>query len=341
MANDPSISKILVNSNIETVRFDYEVALNKFTSRTESFVTKEFAPPGNQESFLYLNLFPQNNDFSVLLYSKSSKTLKGKTTSWLLTKNGDIWKNQEIEFSLNKDQSVQIYTESRSTIIEENNGLLIENILTFYCEFTLELESISEKTTIARPIRKLDEKVLIIEDLERLFKSGDFSDFKFTIGKRKFPVHKAILHSRSPYFKAIFSQGFEENTTNSVPIKEIEADLFAELLEYMYTSKIPEFTNEAKTIEVLVFADKYQLDSLKTICENELSEKMTTESMFNLLMVADTYNASILKKKTIEFISSKATSKDILQALFENKVFGSKQSKTMMNVMRDLLKEVK
>lgn len=203
------------------------------------------------------------------------------------------------------------------------------------------MESISEKTTIARPIRKLDEKVLIIEDLERLFKSGDFSDFKFTIGKRKFPVHKAILHSRSPYFKALFSQGFEENTTNSVPIKEIEADLFAELLEYMYTSKIPEFTNEAKTIEVLVFADKYQLDSLKTICENELSEKMTTESMFNLLMVADTYNASILKKKTIEFISSKATSKDILQALFENKVFGSKQSKTMMNVVSELLNETK
>ncbi len=96
MANTQPISKIFVSSNMETVRFDYEVSLNKFTSRTESFVTKKFAPPGNQESFLYLNFFPQNNDFLVFLFSKSSKTLKGKTTSWLLTKNGDIWKNQGI-----------------------------------------------------------------------------------------------------------------------------------------------------------------------------------------------------------------------------------------------------
>ncbi len=203
------------------------------------------------------------------------------------------------------------------------------------------MESISEKTTIARPIRKLDDKVQIIEDLGHLLKSGEFSDFKFTIEKQKFPVHKAILHSRSPYFKAMFSQGFEENTKNCVEIKDIGADMFSELLEYLYTSKLPEFTDEAKTIEILIIADKYQLNSLKTIAENELSSKITTESMFNLLIVADTYNATILKRKTIEFISSKATSKDILQAIFENKVFGSKQSKTMMNVVSDLLNETK
>ena len=201
------------------------------------------------------------------------------------------------------------------------------------------METIYEKLTIARPIRKLDDKMQVLDDLEKLLQSGEFSDFEFTIGERKFPVHKAILHSRSPYFKAMFMQDFEEKVTNSVPIEDIDADMFTELLEYLYTSKLPELTDEIKAIEVLIIADKYQLDSLKTIAENELSAKMTAESMFNLLMVADTYNAAVLKTNAMKFIASEATSMDILKALFENELFGRKQSKTLMSAMRDLVKD--
>ncbi len=211
------------------------------------------------------------------------------------------------------------------------------NILSF--QFTLELETISEKLTIARPIRKLDDKVQVLDDLGKLLQSGEFSDFEFTIGERKFPVHKCILYSRAPYLKAMFTQDFEEKTTKSVPIEDIDADMFTELLEYLYTSKLPEFTDEMKAIEVLTIADKYQLDSLKMIAENELSAMMTTESMFNLLMIADMYNAAVLKANAMKFIASKATSMDILKALFENELFGSMQSKTLMSAMRDLVKD--
>ncbi len=172
----------------------------------------------------------------------------------------------------------------------------------------------------------------------KLLQSGEFSDFEFTIGQRKFPVHKNILYSCSPYFKAMFTLDFEEKAVNSVPIEDVDADLFAEMLEYLYTSRPPKFIDESKTIEMLILADRYQIDSLKTICENELFGKITIDSMFSLLMVADTYNASNLRRNTIYFISDHATSKNILDALFDNKIFGSVQSETTINVMRDLSK---
>lgn len=192
---------------------------------------------------------------------------------------------------------------------------------------------------IARPIYKRDDKMQIIENLEKLLKSGVYADFVFTIGKQKFPVHKAILHSQSAYFSSMFSHDYKENVTGSVAIEDIDAPLFSELLLYLYTGQVPAMAEVDRAVELLVIADKYQLDSLKFICETELNEKMLTpETMFNLLIAADNYNAPNLKEKAMEFISSRASSKDILKGLFDNKQFGNQKSMSLMKMIQELTK---
>ncbi len=185
----------------------------------------------------------------------------------------------------------------------------------------------------------MDRAKTAFDDLGKLLQSGEYSDFEFIIGQRKFPVHKAILHSRSPYFKALFSQQFQEKTTNSAPIEDIDADLFAGLLDYIYTSNLPKFTDKTNATEMMIIEDRFQLEELKTVCEYELGAHITTDCMFNMLLLADTYNASVLKTKSMEFISSSASSMDILKALFEKEQFFCKQSAAMKNVVGDLLKD--
>ncbi len=99
MANN-NASKIFVNYSTETVRFEYECSFDKFTTRNEAFVTKEFAPPGRREPLFYLSVntnaenIPNLHEFIATLILKSSTAVKCKTSSWLLTKSGDIWKSQ-------------------------------------------------------------------------------------------------------------------------------------------------------------------------------------------------------------------------------------------------------
>lgn len=161
----------------------------------------------------------------------------------------------------------------------------------------------------------------IVESLDNLLKSGAYSDFEFIIGNQKFPVHKAILYSKSNYFSGMFSNDCRENNTGSAYIEDIDADLFSELLQYFYTGQVPDMTEVDKAIKLLIIADKYQLNSLKLICETELSEKMLTpETMFNLLIAADDYNAPTLKNNALEFISARTTTMEALKGVFDDKV---------------------
>ncbi len=212
--------------------------------------------------------------------------------------------------------------------------------MSFDCsQITLELATASQKVTISRPVHKVDNKLQIVENLEKLLKSGEYSDFEFTVGQCRFPVHKAILHSQSVYFAAMFSGDYQEKTVGSVAIEDIDAALFAELLLYIYTGQVPAMAEVDRAIEILIISDRYQLESLKAIVESELSEKMlTTESMFTLLLAADTYNAPSLKEKAMEFIAGRASSKDILKGLFDNTLFGGQKSKSLMKVIQELIK---
>lgn len=188
----------------------------------------------------------------------------------------------------------------------------------------------------------------MLKNLEKLLATGEHADFIFTVGEKVFPVHKAILHSQSTYFAAMFHSDFKEKFPNGkVAIENVDADLFAELLLYFYTGQVPtiEETDVSKAIDLLIIADRYQVDSLKAIIEAKLSsEKMLTkESMFTILLAADTYNAPDLKGKAVEFIAVRASSKEILLALFENQLFiggSGTESKSMMGVIQELMKKI-
>ncbi|CAH8852679.1 unnamed protein product [Trichobilharzia szidati] len=117
---------------------------------------------------------------------------------------------------------------------------------------------------------------------------------------RQFEAHKAILAARSPVFAAMFEHGMEESRANRVEITDMEPDTVAEVLRYIYTGQVVGMDRLAH--ELLAAADKYQLERLKTMCEEALVESLSVENACDIFGLADMHNAEQLKAHTLEFI---------------------------------------
>ena len=84
-------------------------------------------------------------------------------------------------------------------------------------------------------------------------------------GEREFPVHRFMLASQSPVFKAAFAhEETEEAKTGRMEIKDVDPETLEVLIKYIYTDTV-----EGKdwTIGLLSAADKYNLTALFKTCD--------------------------------------------------------------------------
>lgn len=160
-----------------------------------------------------------------------------------------------------------------------------------------------------------------LEDYGNLLKSGKFSDVILSVNGKHLFAHKAILAARAGYFAAMFEHETKEKKENRVEITDVDAEVLTEMLQFIYTGKVPSMDKYA--VELLAVADKYQLEPLKVICEEALCSKLAPENfdlVQNFLLLADLYNASKLKTKVLDFIRKYVK---FLQFLFLNLIYFS------------------
>ena len=127
------------------------------------------------------------------------------------------------------------------------------------------------------------------------------SDFCLIVGEKELKVHKIILGARSPYFKAMFSSENEENRKNLVEITDFELEVIEALLKFLYTGKIPEM-NEEFVRDLLRATDYFQVEQLKSKCEDFLIGKLSVANAADTILLADSCNSTKLKNKALEFV---------------------------------------
>ncbi|KAK3153767.1 hypothetical protein QOZ80_2BG0180870 [Eleusine coracana subsp. coracana] len=108
--------------------------------------------------------------------------------------------------------------------------------------------------------------------------------------------------ARSPVFKAQFFGGMTKQgiDTEVIRVHDMEAEAFEALLSFLYTDTLPEFPGERQSAmnqHLLVAADKYNLERLKLICEDNLCKHIETGTAATILTLAEQHNCNILKKK--------------------------------------------
>ncbi|XP_057322581.1 speckle-type POZ protein B-like [Microplitis mediator] len=106
--------------------------------------------------------------------------------------------------------------------------------------------------------------------------------------------------ARSPVLAAMFSHEMIEKKESKISIPDITPRIFEKVLEYIYTDKV--IGLDEINVELLKAADKYQLQSLKNICQESLCGGLNFENAFDIMILADSYNATYLLEFTANLL---------------------------------------
>lgn len=176
----------------------------------------------------------------------------------------------------------------------KNNELTLQFKLTLYEEVC---NGVPEQRLAALP------DALLLSHYKELLACRKFCDVKFLLGEDVvLPAHKAILAVRSPVFAAMFEHDMQESKENTVKIVDIRQEVFEEMLRFIYTGCVEQL--ELMASDLLIAAEKYALECLKSLCEDHLGTRLTVDTAADTLRLADMYNGNKLKQQTINFISN-------------------------------------
>lgn len=137
--------------------------------------------------------------------------------------------------------------------------------------------------------------------LEKLFEDKKFSDAQIMVGDRVFNVHKCILDARSDYFSAMFGSEMKEKRENEVKIKDVSHEVMQEVLRFIYTGRANNL--EILKADLFIAADEYNIEGLKTLCEDALIRDLRVENALDLLVFADQYNSGSIKEAAMKFFN--------------------------------------
>ena len=253
----------------------------------------------------------QGEDMRILLYGKVSKECKIAVTSEFSFINENIEQSIKVVATIKgaykpvQDLILECpdcYIAKREKLIAKDSGFCPNDKLIIVCDIALETDPLCS-TSNEHDRKQRVPKCQLVRDIGALFGNKDFCDVKLTVKGKDFHAHKNVLSARSSVFSAMFKYRMAENVNNTVDITDINHDVFEEVLRYIYTGTTSSLTDEI-AMELMVAADKYELDRLKIICEVFIGENMTKDNVTDILIVADAHRSTMLKTKALEFIST-------------------------------------
>ncbi|KAF9700927.1 hypothetical protein EKO04_000986 [Ascochyta lentis] len=70
--------------------------------------------------------------------------------------------------------------------------------------------------------------------LASLFECGKYSDLTIVCGSKRYPVHRALLATRSTFFEGACRGGFQESSTGVIDLTEDDAEAVEHMVHYFY-----------------------------------------------------------------------------------------------------------
>lgn len=194
--------------------------------------------------------------------------------------------------------SYKVNLVSKEELLAHSMSLLPDNTLTLVAKMVFVQEDVQDPSH-----EFLDGQSNSLScDMRDAFGSNDFTDMTIVCDKREFHCHKFVLAARSEVFAAMLRHEFLEKQNSRVDVKEIDAETMELLLSYIYTGQVSDFKN-VSVVELFKAADRYRLDHLKYMCEEELVKRVEASNAADILSLAHKYNAGPLKSFALAMIS--------------------------------------
>ena len=140
------------------------------------------------------------------------------------------------------------------------------------------------------------------KDFAKLLATGSFHDVTFEVGGHLFQTHKAIIAIRSPVLAAMFAHNTLESSSTTIPIHDVQAGIFSEVLKYMYSASCSFDHPEL----LLAAADRFCLEDLCEQCAERLLSSLTVENVSDRLVLGHDHTVGRLKSGCLTFIREHA-----------------------------------
>ncbi|XP_048540244.1 BTB/POZ and MATH domain-containing protein 2-like [Triticum urartu] len=138
--------------------------------------------------------------------------------------------------------------------------------------------------------------------------AGEGTDVVFHVSHKTFTTHMCILAARSTVFRAAIFGPMKEgtSTTATVHIDDMDATVFKAMLGFIYSDSFPVIVadeNEGALLQhLLLAADRYNLPTLRAMCEKKLREHIDVSTVTSILGLAEQHGCDGLKKACCKFL---------------------------------------
>jgi len=121
-------------------------------------------------------------------------------------------------------------------------------------------------------------------------------------GEIEYPAHKAVLASRSAYFRALFLSEFRERSQSRLPLEDITPEQLVALLNFIYADDWM-VEDQEFALEMIPIADRFSVLDLKRLCERTLICTMSVDNVARIFALADRYACNRLRSRALLFMT--------------------------------------
>ena len=283
-----------------------------------------------EKSLWWISLEPDSvlnsKDHKIKIWSSniaSAKIRKVKTAVSVVDSSGRRHKIGE-DFlrkeNSRHDDEERVYMKIKFNL-KDDDLIVVNDTLVIVCEITLfsdfEEEYREEKDGQILNNDPSSSKKKLVADLAQ--NRDEFTDINIIVQGKTFPCHRFMLSARSRVFQAMLQTNMRERESGKIKIQDLTSEVVSEMLEFIYTGEIKKNLSGDLLRELLIAADKYQLDLMKNMCEELLSSAVSVENCLKNLSIANLCGAINLKKASIQFILNNSvtvtTSKEWLNCI--------------------------
>jgi len=136
-------------------------------------------------------------------------------------------------------------------------------------------------------------------------------------------AHRVIVCARCGWFRRALTSGMKESIEKRIVLHDCTVEVFTIFLQFLYSGLYKLDLNEEtpqQLADLLLLADRYEVDDLKSCCEDALVSKVDNDSCFALLVLADQFQAGRLRRCCFEWIAQRPslTSEENLEEIPHN-----------------------
>ncbi|XP_077217372.1 BTB/POZ domain-containing protein [Tasmannia lanceolata] len=143
--------------------------------------------------------------------------------------------------------------------------------------------------------------VTALASLGQMLSENIHTDITINASDGSITAHRAILATRSPVFRSMFSHDLKEKELSTINISDMSIESCQAFLNYIYGNiQHDEFLTHR--LALLQAADKYDISDLKEACHDSLLEDIDANNVLERLQNAFLYQLPVLKSSCLRYL---------------------------------------